>query len=267
VATDDVAQQLGAITKRFAPVLVIIAPPRSASTAVSRVLWMHEAFGWDSHEPFEPRYYRQQSLIKALESVSEPRAIDELSEGRGARKGRGLIVKEMSFQVGVDFQHLVLAASLPVVFLVRDPRLTITSRQHVLARHGRRAGFPHRESGWTDLEWQIDYVRGHDIPYTVCDTTALRAQPDAQLPALFASLGLTYTSELLDWRPATVNGLSSVWGDDDPFYERVLRIVTLEAPSEPIPELGCFSAESGLRSHVTEALRFYHALRGQIERT
>jgi hypothetical protein len=245
------------LRERHGEVYVLIGPPRTASTAVSRILWNHPAVGWYAHEPFEPTWYQGAAVERAEELLEAPDAVDSLG-GRGS--GSALVVKEMTFQVGDAFPLLAELATRPVVFLVRDPRLTIASRMEVLRRSGRPEVFPLRESGWEDLARQLAYVRREGIPHVVVDSSRLRARPDAVVPALLEGLGLSFTPDLLVWRSSEATGLSAVSGAEDPFYQRVLDSQGIEPPAERIPDLTEFPTDGGVRAHVAECVAYYAQL-------
>jgi hypothetical protein len=258
VADALVAERLAAVRERHGEVLVIVAPPRTASTALARVLWNHPSVGFYSHEPFEPTYYRGAGPEVAAELLEAPQPVGELG-GRGT--GSALVVKEMTFQVGDAFPLLATLATRPIVFLVRDPRLSIASRMRVLRAAGRPEVFPLRESGWEDLMRQLDHVRREGIEHLIVDSTGLRAMPSRVVPGIFERLGLSYAPELLTWESSSATGLSAVSGAHDPFYERVLHSGGLEAPLEEIPELDAFPETDGFRAHVAECAKRYEELR------
>jgi hypothetical protein len=241
---------------RHDEVYVFVGPPRTASTAVSRILWNHPAVGWYSHEPFEPTWYEQAGVERAAELLEAPQAVGDLG-GRGV--GRALVVKEMTFQVGDAFPLLAELATRPIVFLIRDPRLTIASRMKVLRRSGRPELFPLRESGWEDLARQLAHVRLEGIPHLVVDSSDLRRSPETVAPALLEALGLRFTPDLLRWSASEATGLSAVSGAEDPFYQRVLGSSGIEAPSETVPDLSHFPEP--LRAHVAECVAQYDELR------
>ena len=249
------------VRERHGEVLVILAPPRTASTALARVLWNHPDVGFYSHEPFEPTWYRGEQPEIAAELLEAPDAVAGLG-GRGT--GRTLVVKEMTFQVGDAFPLLAELATKPIVVLVRDPRLAIASRMKVLRRSGRPEVFPLRESGWEDLMRQLEHMRRERIEHLIVDSTGLRAVPSRVVPPIFAALGLSYSPDLLTWESSSATGLSAVSGQQDPFYEHVLASGGLEAPQEEIPPLAHFPEQDGFRAHVAECVARYEALRKEV---
>lgn len=244
------------LRERHDEVYVLVGPPRTASTAVSRILWNHPAVGFYAHEPFEPTWYEGAAVERAAELLDAPDAVGSLG-GRGT--GRALVVKEMTFQVGDAFPLLASLATRPLVFLIRDPRLCVASRMKVLRRSGRPEVFPLRESGWEDLAWQLAYVRGEGIAHVVVDSSDLRRAPERLAPALLEALGLAFTPDLLRWKSSAATGLSAVSGAEDPFYRRVLDSQGIEPPAERIPDLAEFPEP--LRAHVAACVAQYEELR------
>jgi sulfotransferase family protein len=247
------------LRERHGEIYVLLGPPRTASTAVSRILWNHERVGWYSHEPFEATWYQHAPVDSAAALLEAPERVSGLG-GRGA--GRALVIKEMTFQVGDALPLLASLTTRPIVVLIRDPRLTIASRMRVLRASERPELFPLRESGWEDLVLQLAHMRREGVPHVVLDSSDLRARPETVVPALLAQLGLPYAPELLRWDSSAATGLSSVSGADDPFYHRVLGSTGLEAPAEEPPDLSSFPPDGGFRDHVAACVEQYEAVRG-----
>jgi len=245
------------LQKRHGEVYVLLGPPRTASTAVSRILWNHPAVGWYSHEPFEPTWYEGASVERAAELLDAAEPVAGLG-GRGT--GSALVVKEMTFQVGDGFPLLASLTTRPIVVLIRDPRLTIASRMKVLRRAGRPEVFPLRESGWEDLARQLAHLRREGLPHVVVDSGDLRRSPETVVPPLLERLGLAFTPDLLRWESSAATGLSAVSGAEDPFYQRVLDSRGIEPPAEEIPDLSAFPTDGGFRQHVAECVAQYEEL-------
>jgi sulfotransferase family protein len=263
-AADALRDRLARVRARHRDVLVLVAPPRTASTALARVLWNHRAVGWYRHEPFEPTYYEDAPAEVAVRLLEEPTPVGELNPSRAGEEpdpAGALVVKEMTFQVGDAFPVLASLATRPIVFVIRDPRLSVASRMRVLARAGRPEVFPLRESGWDDLARQLAWVRDNGVPHLVVDSHDLRAAPEAVIPRVLSALGLPYSPALLTWESSAAKGLSVVSGEGDPFYERVLESRGIEAPAERIPDLTDFPTHGGFRAHVAECVARYEALR------
>jgi hypothetical protein len=258
VADSAVRSRLDAVRARHGEVLVAVGPPRTASTALARILWNHPTVGWYSHEPFEATWYQDASPDRAAELLEAPEPVAELG-GRGT--GDSLVVKEMTFQVGDAFPLLAGLATRPIVFIIRDPRLCVASRMRVLEASGRPQVFPPRESGWDDLARQLDYVRREGIEHTIVDSGDLRADPGAVVPPLLERLGLRYAPSLLTWGASQATGLSSVSGAEDPFYQQVLQSRGLEPDTDPMPALDDFPTQDGFRDHVAACVEQYEELR------
>ena len=239
------------IRQRFDPVLLVVSPPRSGSTALARAFWQHPAFRWYVHEPFDRAYHQGGGGESVLTAMRDP--IDV-----GDRCAGGLVLKEMTFQVGSRAGELVAAASLPVVIALRDPRLAIESRMRQRRRAGQEPSFPHNESGWRDLVKILDRLRAGRVPHVIVETTTLRARPAHCLEALCARLGIGYTPDMLDWPAASGMRLGQLASEQTHWYERVLRSRGFEPPTEALPGLDEFPP--GMRAHVAECLEVYRTL-------
>lgn len=263
VAADEgvLRERLEAVRERHGEVYAILAPPRTASTVLARILWNHPEIGWYSHEPFEPTWYQGADLRRAAELLGAPAPVADLG-GRGG--GRRLVVKEMTFQVGDALPLLASLATRPIVVLIRDPRLAVASRMRVLRRSGRPEAFPLRESGWEDLARQLEHMRRERVPHVIVDSTDLRRAPEMLVPPLLERLGLAYAPELLTWEASGASGLSAVSGAEDPFYQRVLGSRGVEPPAETVPDLADFPCEGGFRDHVAACVEQYEALRAEL---
>lgn len=256
----DVRRRFDAVRARHGEVLLVVGPPRTASTALARILWNHERVGWYSHEPFEATWYQGAGPERAAELLEAPEPVADLG-GRGT--GEALVVKEMTFQVGDAFPLLAQLTTRPIVFLIRDPRLCVASRMRVLEASDRPQVFPLRESGWDDLARQLDHVRREGIEHAVVDSGDLRADPATVVPPLLERLGLAYDPSLLTWGASEATGLSSVSGAEDPFYQQVLQSRGLEPDTEPMPAMDDFPTDDGFRDHVAACVEQYEELRAR----
>jgi hypothetical protein len=240
---------------RHQHIYLIVAPPRSSSTALARVFWRHPAIGFYNNEPFD-RYYHWGS---GLDSV-----LDHLQNSNfrvpGARGGQGLLIKEMTFQVDTHFGLLAELATSPTIFVLRDPRLSIASRMRMVAEAGGDPLFPHNETGWPTLYRQVQDCRSQNRPYILVNADDFRRDPVPVLPRLFASSSLSFSSEQLRWQPAPAMRLGNLDGEQDNFYAGVLNSQGLEPPTEPPPPLKRFPARSGLRAHVQWCMTIYREL-------
>jgi len=248
---------------RYEPVLVILSPPRCGSTAVARSFWQHPLFGWYLHEPYDQVYHRGGNWMAVDHAASRPVELNALTAGGsggcgGTAAGNGLIVKEMTFQVGSMLPELMMAATLPVVVTVRDPRLAIASRMRQRAAAGQDPGFPPVESGWGDLVAGLAAARARRIPYVLVEVTRLRAQPGLVLPALCERLGLQFTPDMTSWPSLGDLSLGNL-EEQRHWYSRVLRSTGFERPDEEIPDLDAFPAGDA-RAHVASCLDIYREI-------
>jgi len=240
----------------FDPVLVVLSPPRSGSTALARAFWPHPAFRWYVHEPYDRFYHQNADARTVLEALRDPVEV-------GQPGSNGLVVKEMTFQAGRYAGELVAAATLPVVVALRDPRLAIESRMRQRRRAGQEPSFPPRESGWQDLVAILRELRANETRYVIVDTTRLRAEPEPTLVTLCELLGLPYTADMLTWRGAEDVQLGQLADEQSHWYDRVLRSFGLQPPTEQVPDMADFPPP--MRAHVAECLEVYHDLRDDPE--
>lgn len=238
---------------------LVIGPPRSASTALSRVIWNNPGVRYYSHEPYESTYYRGLDPAEAVAAMNNPL---DLAAMVGDKSGDGMLIKEMSFQVGEHLPYLLERTAHPVVFLVRDPRLTISSRRKVKRLQAQPPDFPLVETGWRDLVAQIDHCRAHDVPHLIVDSFDFRSKPGSIFRRLFEAWRLTYDEAQLSWRPQPELTLSNYYSQGvHHFYTRVLNSEGLELPIEtPVP-VEEFPSHNGLRDHVRWAMKQYERLR------
>jgi len=225
---------------------VIVAPPRSASTALARILWHHPAIRFYAHEPYGAVYHQGAGPDAAEEALDQAADLGVTIGGKPAG-ARGLVVKEMTFQVGGAFPELAARTTWPVIFNVRDPRLCVASRMAMRRKQGLPEVFPVNESGWPDLAEQIGWCRDEGVPYRVVDATELRQHPQVIAPLVLEALGLEFNDSVLCWTPVKSETVQAVAAQDH-WYERVLSADRIEAAVEPIPELASFPAQ--LRDHV-----------------
>jgi hypothetical protein len=244
------------VRARFDPVLVVLSPPRSGSTALARAFWPHPAFRWYVHEPYDRVYHQDAGAETVLDALRDPVEV-------GGPGSNGLVVKEMTFQAGRYGGELAAAATLPVVVALRDPRLAVESRMRQRRRAGQEPSFPARESGWDDLVATLEQLRSNGTRYVIVDTTRLRAAPEPTLVTLCETLGLPYTTDMLTWPDAEDVRLGQLADEQSHWYERVLRSSGLQPPTEKVPDLDDFPPR--MRAHVAECLEVYHDLRDDPE--
>jgi hypothetical protein len=249
--------RLNRAAEGYRNIYVILAPPRTGSTALARVFWNHEDIGFYANEPFELSYHRKLPTETACEPIERPLDLGQLMASRS--RGNSLLIKEMTYQVGASAPALIAIATRPIVFLIRDPRLSIWSRMRMVGGGKRFVPFPVRESGWDDLVLQVAYCRDNGVNYTILDASDMRRYPDLILESLFARLALEYSPEFRVWMPLEVGSewigrLGGYW------YARVLGSSGVEPPTERVPDVGRFPVQHGLRAHVELCLEMYKQL-------
>lgn len=221
--------QLGRLHDGYEPIAVILSPPRCGSTVLARSLWEHHVFRGYLHEPYDRAYHlgEEQSPAVMLGSV--------LERGVTRGDGRGLVIKEMTFQVPERAAELIEVATLPVILLIRDPRLSVSSRMRRREDNGEAAWFPEREAGWRDLAAiREDLLRaGRD--YVVVDISDVRRTPEAVLRVICERFGLMPDAKMLSWQPIRGLRLGQLDGRQDDWYRRVLSSTGFERPSEAPP--------------------------------
>ncbi len=229
---------------------VIVAPPRCSSTALARDFWEHPSVGASLHEPFDLIYHRNDGVDDVLAAFARPIALHD--------SGTSLIIKEMTFQVGDDFHLLVELTRKPIIFMVRDPRLSTASRMRKLKEGDQDPVFPQRESGWDDLRRQIRACKNDGVPYLIVDSTTFRNHSEIVIPNLFARLGLTFTPDMLAWSGRADLHLGNLDAEQNHWYSRVLASTGVEPAIATPQAIEDFPAE--LQSHLRECLEAYRGL-------
>ncbi len=248
---DNLQQSWRRIRQRYRDVFLIISPPRCSSTAFARVFWEQPSVRCYVHEPFDRIYHRREALDQVSSAFDRPLEIRD--------SGDSLVVKEMTFQVGKHFPVLLELTRKPIVFLIRDPRLSTWSRMKMRRRDGQDAVFPERESGWRDIERQILECRANDARYLVADSTAFRNRPGDLFPRLFESLDLPYRSEMLRWTSRQSLQLGYLGGEQGAWYRRVLSSTGLEPENKKPHSIDEFPP--GFQPHLRECLDIYDRIK------
>lgn len=242
-------------------VYLILAPPRTSSTALARVFWQHPEVGFYSHEPFDCFYHQGAGLGSVLDHLRSP----AVASSPRASGGRALLIKEMSFQAGSLFDLLVELSTAPAVFVLRDPRLSISSRMRKARESGGNPLFPLKETGWEDLCGQVDACRSEGRPYLLVDAHDFREAPVPVLRRLFSKMNLRFDEEQVRWEPTPDMRMGNLQGAQDNFYTEVLGSRGIEPGSEVPSTIEDFPLHSGLRSHVRHCVHLYESLRKDPE--
>jgi hypothetical protein len=166
----------------------------------------------------------------------------------------------MTFQAGEDADVLFELATRPILFVVRDPRLSVASRMRLVRAPHDSAPFPPRETGWGDLREQVRRCREAGHPYALLDVTDLRRSPVSVAPLLFEALGLPFAPEVLEWTPAAGVSLGQLGEAQSAWYRRVLLSTGIEPPLEDVPSPDAFPAAGGFRAHVEWCCDAYREL-------
>lgn len=239
---------------RHGDVHVILAPPRTSSTALVRVFWRNPSIGFYNNEPFDRHYHCGEGMDSVLEHLERTATPVPAPAG-----GPGLLIKEMTFQA-TQFELLADLATTPLVFVLRDPRLSVSSRMRKVVEADGDPLFPHNESGFDALYRQIRACRADGRPYVMVHADDFRREPVPVLSPLFARLGLAFREDQLRWEPAPGMRMGNLRGAQDNFYVRILNSRGIEPPVESPPDLGWFPVYGGLRAHVRRCLDLYQEL-------
>lgn len=233
--------ELARSLRRFETRVSLLSPPRTGSTVVARLLWQRPELTHHCHEPFEASYWSDAGVESVANVLTRPM---EIATGQrvplATIERGGLLIKEMTFQMGPDeLRFAAQTATCPVLFVVRDPRLSTTSRLRIVKELSNADTFAPIESGWPSLDEQVQWLRAEAIPYVIVDSERLRAAPGPALAGLATRLGLSPWADDPSWTPRP--GLSlctpevgALMGEgrtaDDPFYRRVLSSTGVEPP-------------------------------------
>lgn len=246
------------IRKKYQEIYVIISPPRCSSTAFARVFWGHPVISFYCHEPFDVMYYEKLDLTDVLKALKNPLKLEGFKNSY--LPTNNLVIKEMTFQVGQQFSFIASLTKNPIIFLIRDPRLSISSRIKKLTETGRSPVFPIIESGWNSLNHQINQCRQNNIPYLIVDSKSFRNFPEFIFKTIFNEIGIDFSSDLLHWKPAVNVNLGNLGDQQKSWYQRVLESKGIQIENESIPQINSFSSENGFRSHVKKCYEIYKNL-------
>lgn len=247
------------VKQLYGEIYVIVAPPRSCSTLLSRALWNSFSIAYYSHEPFDVVYHRGLGLDEVLTKLRNPVDLAPVSAVDPAAS-TAILVKELPFQVGRYFPVLASLTEHPVVFLLRDPRRTIESRMRMRAAGGQEPVFPVVESGWPDLARQMAWCAAAGVPYLVVDAADLLRSPARILAALCDRLGVGYEAGMVHWEPVGDVDLALALDVQRHWNERVLSSHGIEPPDDVTVLVEDFPTAGGMRAHVEESLATYKRL-------
>ncbi|MDR0227328.1 MAG: hypothetical protein LBI66_13005 [Burkholderiaceae bacterium] len=238
------------------------------------MLWQNPLLRYHCHEPFEAWYWgdgHQESTVSAALRHPMCVASGERVDATTIEGQPGLVIKEMCFQMDRPaFEFLASLATRPLVFVVRDPRLSIVSRLRIVQELDGASTFTPEHSGWDSLLLQLQWCRMLHIPYLIVDTQRLRQQPERQASALMAGLQLPMEGLATQWSQRTglqlcspeVGALmSEVRTGSDPFYRRVLASSGIQPPDDiDLSDCQRQIDAAGLRDQADSWLRAYRGL-------
>jgi hypothetical protein len=252
------------LPRRYSDIYVVISPPRCCSTALARIFWEQPSIRYYSHEPFETTYYLGREFAYAIDKLENP--LDLCQVYKEHSDASGLVIKEMPYQVGDHAEYLLAIATKPVVFLIRDPRLSVYSRMVKKREATQSTAFSLVESGWELLTSQVELCAQRSVPFVIIDASDFRNHPLALFPEFFEVLGLPFSQSMLSWRAASNISLDNLDGQHNHLYARVLTSIGVEPATETVPALDVFPSQNGFRDHMSWCLRTYEELRASAAR-
>jgi len=253
---------LATIQAQFSNIFIVISPPRCGSTVFARVLWNHPSISYYSHEPFEKNYYKEATVTDAFQQILNPLSLPEVGqETHHPTEQKSLIIKDIAFQSQKVFPLLASLTKLPIIFLIRDPRLSIYSKISARKKMGQNPIFPTTETGWEALLTQIRFCQENHLEHLIVDASDFRTYPQAIFKQVFERLGLPFSEEVLSWEPTPSLKLDNFGGKFNLYYKRVINSSGIQAVTEEIPTIEAFPTTGGMRKHVIDCLAIYHQLR------
>ncbi|MCP5050808.1 MAG: hypothetical protein GY940_26830 [bacterium] len=262
----QVTDEFKKLKNKYSNIYVVVSPPRCSSTAFTRMFWEQPSIRYYSHEPFEVTYYWEQPVEAVIEKIENPLDLQPVKNNPGHPQGNGLIIKEMPYQVWNNFPLLLAIATPPVIFMIRDPRLNISSRMAKKQETGNSPFFPLMESGWELIASQIDLCKDLKIPYVIVESRDFRNHPEELFSQLFARFDLPFTSNMLSWKAAGGISLDNLEGEHDHLYDQVLDSTGIHPTVTPPPDINSFPENRGMRAHVMECMEVYEMLYSSPER-
>lgn len=243
------------IKNKYENIFIIVSPPRCASTAVARFMWNFDEVKYYCHEPFESIYYEHQDLGDVFRKLKNPINVNP------SKSSNSIVIKEMPYQVGDNFDLLIRLSTKPILFLIRDPRLNVWSRIQRKNEVGDSIQFPLIETGWDLLCKQIDYCEKNHIYYIILDTDDFRRDPTIFGKRLCEVFDQNYSSEMIKWEPRPDIYLDNLGGRHEHLYRKVLSSEGVLPANEKVPEINDFPNDWGLRDHVIRSMKKYKILK------
>lgn len=253
----DAIAMFSGILERYSEIYAIVSPPRCSSTAFARMFWEQPSVRYYCHEPFETTYYLAEGLEEVRDKFAEPLDLTSLDRVEVGAAADALVVKEMPYQAGSNFPLLAAIARKPIIFLMRDPRLSIASRMRKKVEVGDDPDFPKIESGWQLWENQIKWCEEQGIEHVLVDSGDFREQPLQVFKRVFERLGLPFNPQMLEWQAQPQVELDNLGGRHRHLYNAVLSSTGIRAEPARAPDLLDFPREDGWREHVERCLEIY----------
>lgn len=243
-------------------IFLIIAPPRTASTALARCFWEIPQIRFYSHEPYETCYYERKPETEAFKNLTNPIDLGTKYKAKNNNENSWLLIKEMPYQVGIDekFNHLLSLVTEPIIVLIRDPRLNIMSRIKKRKEAQQEVYFPLIETGWEFLNVQLRIMKENDKDFFILDSTDFRERTPEIIKKMMKKFRVFLDPvSLLDWIPNPNIELDNLNGRHRHLYKRVLSSNSIVKPYEEMPEINDFP--DYFKNHVLDALKIYQSLR------
>lgn len=270
---EQLAQALEDRLSRFPP-LLLLSPPRGASSVFATALRRNSNLRTYIHEPCGLYSYEEVSIGAILDALED---LDPDS-----------LIKEMTFQMRDTrvAEAFLRCCRAPIVFLVRSPLLTIESRVRLVltdvmnapdtapedreiiaaAIDRRRYAdldrlvteevFPTYRTGWEDLGVQLRFCREQGIDHLVVETSDFRQDPQGMLEALCPRLGLEYEPQMLSWEPGAAE-LPGALKRHQAWYQRVTNSTGIEPPDPRNPAAEHLPLR--FRAHLPHAMAVYES--------
>lgn len=218
------------------------------------------------HEPFETTYYLDRSLTEVRRKLASPIDLTNIKKLEVDAQADVLVIKEMPCQAGPNFPLLAAIAHQPLVFLMRDPRLSIASRMRTKREVGDNPRFPKIESGWELWRKQIEWCETRGVDYLLADSTDFRDQPEVIFSEVFQRLQLPFSRDMLEWQACPEVELDNLGGSHRHLYGAVLASTGIRPETSATPLLEDFPRADGWREHVEHCLAIYREMRDAAAR-